>query len=111
MKEQETPEGVLELQKSRLSKEEYDFCGKLFRKLQKMETITREHRQKVLDFITSYCKGSKFKVNLTPFEEAPKELEIYNLFINDKNCFVVFNLEVPNPVNLIPSGIIGPLTN
>jgi hypothetical protein len=108
--QEEIPEHVVKLQKERLNQDEFNFCKKLYDKIQSMPTLTAAHREKVLDYIKKQS-SKKFELLIFKFENPPKELEIYKMFLNSKECFIVFNLLEKEPVNIIPSGVMVPQTN
>jgi hypothetical protein len=102
-KDQEIPQEVIELQKERLSEKEFNFCRNLFEKITTMPYLSRKNKDNIIDYIKSQ---TKFECKIEPFDNSPKEFEIYNLFINNKNCYLVFDLINGAPPNIIPSGVI-----
>jgi hypothetical protein len=106
MKDQEQiPEEVIQLQKERLSQDEFNFCKKLFDAISKMPALTAEQKKNILDYIKQQS-NDKYQLTISEFTNPPKELQIYNLFLNKKNCFIVFDLLKGGPANIIPSGVL-----
>jgi hypothetical protein len=110
MKAQEQiPEGVLQAQSERLTEDEFNFCKKLFNKIALMKCRTKAQREDVLNYIQS--QSTKYNGQLSLEEPTPKELEIWNFYVNNKRCYVVFDILGNSPVNLIPSGVLFQRTN
>jgi hypothetical protein len=111
MKEQEQiPEDVVRLQKERLSKDEFEFCKKLFEQTSTMSAHTNAQKEEILQVIKNKA-SDKYKIKITDFDNPPKGLQIYNFYVNDKRCYIVFDILGAAPVNIIPSGVIMPQTN
>jgi hypothetical protein len=100
---QPIPKEIEELQKERLTKDEYDFCGKIYKKIEKLPAQTQAHRDAILDLIKKECKRKNFSLEQA---EAEAGLIIYKFYLNNKCNFLIFNLLADTPVNLIPSGIM-----
>jgi len=94
-----------DIQKIRLNEEEYKFCGKLAKKIERYNSSLEEDRQKVLAYLEKECKSKKYTVSYHKID-TEDEFIVYQFNLNNKPCYVSFEKNGKSSPNLIPSGVV-----